>query len=137
VNRSIRRVSNSSVFTAKPTKLLRAMYRGGCDPRLVAVANVEYPNLLRDVVEGRCPFCSARFTHRYNLFAHFRGGCGLVLAATLRDILGKYRVAIRGIRYVLAYEKFVVRYGGWYGGCFGSFDSFEDAYKYLRECLGW
>jgi hypothetical protein len=99
-------------------RLLKRLYTGRCDPRLLVVAVTEHPELVRGLMEKRCPFCSLTAKRRYVLLNHMSGGrCSLMTALVLREIL----------------ERYVVRYGEH----LDSFATFEEAYRFLRRVAGW
>ena len=115
-------------------KLLKRLYTGRCDPRLLVVAGTEHPELVRGLMEKRCPFCSLTVRRRYVLLNHMSGGrCSLMTALVLREILERYRLANSCIRYAPGYRRYVVRYGEH----LDSFATFEEAYRFLRRVAGW
>jgi hypothetical protein len=114
--------------------LLKRLYVGRCDPRLLIVVAAEHPELLRGLAEKRCPFCSLTARRRYVLLNHLSSGrCSLVTALVLREVLERYRLANNCIRYAPGYGRYVVRYGEH----LGSFATFEEAYRFLRRVAGW
>jgi hypothetical protein len=119
------------LLMARPPKVLRDLWRGRADLRMVYVFAVESPELLLAAESRTCPFCGRRFRSKWGLLLHLSKHpvCSCSLAREMRRVLTRYVIALRMI------DKDGDRY--YTRVCRKTFELWTSAYDHLRWCLDW